>query len=369
MRLNAVSSSLSSARRKTSIVGAGPPSASRPARRSSASSTRCAASSSSSGQRTRRRSSPRYEPIRPFAQSTNSVHDRASAPAARFWPKRFTKPARDSARSASRRRYWARRSSPSSASISARRRKSVARTASRADQSSPLTTPASRDSRSHVRLGMCSSRSSSGAFVSTPSTSGRRKLRSDSANSDRRVRPSSMSPSARTGLPFSGMPAAVSCSCTSRAYWSALPYTTAIRPRRTPSCVHCTTNRTAARTSSSGSLALRILAAQGDSTGAGIGYGDARSCIGRQHRPVRIRIARHSDVHQEPAFRRECTQELGFARGEFRQQVDDHRPNVRAGAGTQCACRGGEQIFLVMPCVGEPIPDGAVDAHDIVCVG
>ena len=174
----------------------------------------------SSGQRTRRRSSQRYESTRPFA-ATSAAQERASAPAARSPRRRATNAASASARLASRRRCSARKSQPSSSSSSARRRCSAANTARRSAQSSPLTTPASRDNRSHAWPGTCPSPSSSGAFVSTPSTSGRRNPRSGSASTARSVRPSSMSPSAHTGVPFSWMPATASCSCTSRAVGNA----------------------------------------------------------------------------------------------------------------------------------------------------
>ena len=76
--------------------------------------------------------------------------------------------------------------------------------------------------------------------------------------------------------------------------------------------------------------------------GFDVGYGDVGPCIGREDGTVRISVARHPDIHQKPAFRGECAQELGFTRGEVRQQVNDHRPNVRAGTGTQRVGRGGQ---------------------------
>ena len=134
------------------------------------------------------------------------------------------------------------------------------------------------------------------------------------------------------------------------------PYTTATRPSRTPSCIHCATNRTAARTSSSGSLALTIRGA-GRFDGVDVGHGDARPCIRRQDRPVRIRVARHSDVHQEPAARGECTQELGFARGEV-QAAGERSPARCPGWRPErsAPAAADEQILLVVPCIGEPRP-------------
>ena len=70
----------------------------------------------------------------------------------------------------------------------------------------------------------------------------------------------------RTGIPLCGMPAASSCSCSRRSYGWAVPYRSAIRPRRTPSRIQSVTWRMAVRTSSSGSLTLTIAEATGRST-------------------------------------------------------------------------------------------------------
>ena len=72
---------------------------------------------------------------------------------------------------------------------------------------------------------------------------------------------------ARTGAPLCGISAASSCSCSRRAYGSGVPYSRAMRPSRTPSRAQSVTWRTAARTSSSGSLTLTIRAAVGGWTG------------------------------------------------------------------------------------------------------
>ena len=101
--------------------------------------------------------------------------------------------------------------------------------------------------------------------------------------------------------------------------------------------------------------------------GVDLRNGDARPRMRRQDRPVRIRVTRQTDVHQQPAARGEHLHEFGLARGEISQQVNDHRPDLRGGTGTKRTGGGEEQILLVVPGTGESLPDGAVDAHNVGC--
>ena len=123
--------------------------------------------------------------------------------------------------------------------------------------STPRTTPALREMRSHLAAGTGRPRpSSTGADANHAQRSSRAKSVSARANSLRRPRPSTEPDIDRVVAPLCAMSASSKCSCNSRAYGSSDAYNTAMRSSGTPARIASTTPRTIVRTSSSGSEAF-----------------------------------------------------------------------------------------------------------------